>query len=236
MTKWRPIEYSFPGSEEQWQKEYDHYKEFPEYIHSPQQISLDRFKRIYFVEYLHRVSGSALGALFVLPLATFSALKWVKPKFALRLSCIGALGATQGLIGWWMVKSGLHQPKPTYQTKPRVSTYRLIVHLGMAMSIYSLLIWNAMTVLRKPQHLSLTPGNYGAANSMRRLSIVLLHFVAINILSGYNIYNIILRATMAGIDAGKVYNTWPSMNGQVIPEGLFKFDPFWKNFFENHTL
>ena len=108
MTKWRPIEYTYPNSEEQWQKEFDHYKEFPEYQHKPHEVTLQRFKRIYTVEYLHRISGSALGAFYVVPLVGFSAMKWIKPKFTKRLSLIGALGLTQGLIGWWMVKSGLN--------------------------------------------------------------------------------------------------------------------------------
>ena len=105
MTKWKPIEYVYPRTNEEWEKEFDHYKQFPEYQHTP--IELNKFKRIFTVEYLHRVSGSALGAMFVLPLAAFTGLGWVKPKLAKRLGAVGGLGLLQGLIGWWMVKSGL---------------------------------------------------------------------------------------------------------------------------------
>ncbi|CAD8050499.1 unnamed protein product [Paramecium primaurelia] len=225
MTKWKPIEYTYPRNQTDWEKEFDYYKQFPEYQHTP--IDLDKFKKIFIVEYLHRVSGSTLGAIYVLPLAAFTAMKWIKPQYAKRLGAIGGLGLLQGLIGWWMVKSGLDRPKPEYQQKPRVSTYRLTVHLSMALSLYSLLIWNAATLFKKPQHLQITPENYKTHLKFRGLGIGLIHLVAINLLTG---------AAMAGIDAGKVFNTWPTMNGQIVPANLFKASPFYKNFFENVVM
>lgn len=92
MTRWRPIEYSYPQDDAQWEMEFEHYKGYPEYQHSPQAITLERFKSIYRVEYLHRVSGSALGALYVLPLLAFRSMDWVTRKFSKRLAIIGSLG------------------------------------------------------------------------------------------------------------------------------------------------
>lgn len=182
MTKWKPIEYHYPGDQDEWEKEFDHYKQFPEYQHNP--ITLDKFKRIYLVEYAHRVSGSTLGAAFLLPFAAFASMKWIKPKLMARLGIMGGLGLTQGLVGWWMVRSGFEQPKPSYQAKPRVSTYRLMVHLSLALSLYSLLLWHGVSLIRKPVHLSLTPENYNSAMKIRGLSIGLIHLVAINLISG----------------------------------------------------
>lgn len=112
MTKWKPIEYHYPSNQDEWEKEFDHYKQYPEYQHTP--ITIEKFKRIYLVEYLHRVSGSTLGAVYLLPFAAFSALKWIKAPLMKRLGIMGGLGLCQGLIGWWMVKSGFEQPKPAY--------------------------------------------------------------------------------------------------------------------------
>lgn len=92
MTKWKPIEYKYPENDDQWSIEFDHYKQFPEYKHAPHEVTLQKFKRIYTVEYIHRISGSTLGAIFLLPLATFTSLGWIKPKFTKRLGLIGSLG------------------------------------------------------------------------------------------------------------------------------------------------
>jgi len=123
------------------------------------------------------------------------------------------LGGMQGAIGWWMVKSGLKE-KPEYQNRPRVSPYRLATHLGMATTLYSGLLWNSFSLLIKPAEVDLSDATkVKYLKSLRIIGIVMLKCLIFNILTG---------AFVAGIDAGRMYNTWPLMNGQVVPAGLVK--------------
>lgn len=115
---------------------------------------------------------------------------------------MGLIGC-QGIIGWWMVKSGL-MAKPNYQSAPRVSVYRLFVHLNMAMLIYSFSLWHGLCLVRRPQELTWTLKNFKTMTGVRRYGIILIHLLALNISSG---------SIVAGLDAGKVFNTWPDMNG-----------------------
>ena len=119
-------------------------------------MDLEGFKQIFFVEWFHRLIGSSLGGIFGLPFAFFLAKGWIKAPMRNRLFILLSIGGLQGLIGWWMVKSGM-KDKPDYQVRPRVSVYRLFVHLNMALIIYTGLFWNGLTLLRKPQELLLTP-------------------------------------------------------------------------------
>ena len=128
---------------------------------------------------------------------------YLKPRMKKRLGFLLLLGGTQGLIGWWMVKSGL-MAKPDYHTSPRVSVYRLFVHLNMAMVIYSFSLWHGLTLVRTPAEMAWTVENFKTMRSLRRYGIGLLALIALNISSG---------SIVAGLDAGKVFNTWPLMNG-----------------------
>ena len=147
--------------------------------------------------------GRSIGVLFGLPFAYFWARGYFKTRLKLRLGGLFVLGGLQGLIGWWMVRSGL-QPKPQYQTKPRVSVYRLFVHLNMAMVIYSVSLWHGLVLLRKPVELTWTAQNFRRMRVLRIGSVSMLGLIALNISSG---------SIVAGLDAGKVFNTWPLMNG-----------------------
>lgn len=111
-------------------------------------ISLEGFKRIFFVEWLHRFCGNVLGAVFGGGLLFFGVRGYFTRKMMLRLGSFFALGGLQGLIGWWMVKSGIHH-KPQYLSRPSVSTYRLVVHNGMALLLYSAILFHALLLLRK---------------------------------------------------------------------------------------
>ena len=112
-------------------------------------MSLEGFKPIYWVEFFHRQMGMWLGYLFMIPFGIFQYKGYIKPQLRNRLLGLLALGGMQGLIGWWMVKSGLKE-KPEYQNRPRVSPYRLATHLSMATILYSGLIWNSFNLLIKP--------------------------------------------------------------------------------------
>lgn len=168
--------------------------------------------------------GMMLGYLFMIPFSVFAYKGYLLPKMRNRLLALLGLGGMQGAIGWWMVKSGLKE-KPEYQSRPRVSPYRLATHLGMATLLYSGLLWNAFSLLIAPSQID--PSDVEKIKYLRRLrffGIGLLHCLFFNILTG---------AFVAGIDAGRVYNTWPLMNGQLVPNGLTAKEPFWRNFFEN---
>lgn len=204
MVTWKPIQNTYPKNEAEWQKEFENYKQFPEYQIANKDMNLAGFKRIFFIEYFHRLFGNITGLVFALPFATFYGLQWIKPALSKRLVLALGLGGLQGLIGWWMVKSGLKE-KPEYQARPRVSTYRLFVHLMTAVSLYSFLVWTGLSVIRKPQELLLTASNF---KGMRKVWLP-IHFAMLSV--GLTI---MAGATIAGIDAGKVFNDWPFMNGE----------------------
>eukprot|EP01016_Furgasonia_blochmanni_P003591 TRINITY_DN1140_c0_g1_i3.p1 TRINITY_DN1140_c0_g1~~TRINITY_DN1140_c0_g1_i3.p1 ORF type:complete len:476 (+),score=60.82 TRINITY_DN1140_c0_g1_i3:64-1491(+) len=223
MTKWKPIGYRYPRNIEQWEEEFENYKKYPEYQLANKGMTLEQFKPIFFVEFFHRLWGNIIGGLFTLPMVYFMGRGYIRPKLRNRLVGLLLLGGTQGLIGWWMVKSGM-QAKPEYQSRPRVSTYRLFVHLNTAIFIYSVLFWQSLNLLRTGPERFLTGEIFKSSMSVRGKMIGILHLIALNILSG---------ALVAGIDAGKVHNTWPDMNGAFIPPDYLSRTPLWRNFTEN---
>lgn len=169
----------------------------------------------------------ALGYLFMIPMGIFMYKGYFQPKMRNRMLGLLGLGGLQGFIGWWMVKSGLKE-KPEYQSRPRVSPYRLATHLGMATTLYAGLIWNSFQLLIKPTEVD--AGDTAKLKYLRGLritGIILIKCLILNILTG---------AFVAGIDAGRVYNTWPLMNGQVVPAGMTEKEPLWRNFFENVAM
>lgn len=166
-------------------------------------IDLQGFKRIFLVEYAHRAWGNVIGLMFGLPMMYFWSKGYFKRLMKWRMVGLLGIGASQGLIGWWMVRSGLG-PKPNYQVEPRVSVYRLFVHLNTAIAIYSILLWNGMTLLRTSPEFTWRLLNVASMLRARKFGISATHLLGITIAAG---------SIVAGIDAGKVFNTWPLMNG-----------------------
>lgn len=153
----------------------------------------------------------ALGYLFMIPFGIFWYKGYFMPKMRNRLLAMLFLGGMQGAIGWWMVKSGLKE-KAEYQSRPRVSPYRLATHLGMATTLYAGLVWNSFALLIKPTQVDAGDTvKLKYLRSVRILGIVLVKCLILNILTG---------AFVAGIDAGRVYNTWPLMNGHFVPPSI----------------
>ena len=224
MTRWKPIGYRYPKSEEEWNEEFDLYKQYPEYQLATEEVTLSMFKRIFFIEYFHRLIGNVLGFTFGLPFIYFTSRGYFTSLMKKRMFGLLLFGGFQGLIGWWMVKSGFNK-KPDYQSRPRVSTYRLLVHNSFAVLIYGVLSYHAI-VLSKFAKYSPSPAQMTNLVKSRKAAILLIHLVAFNLLSG---------VTVAGIDAGKVFNTWPLMNGKFIPDGYWKPNLQIKNFFENYA-
>lgn len=238
MTDWRIEGRSLPSSQEAWEKEFEEYKQYPEYqrLHNGT-MELEDFKRIYFVEWFHRMWGRTAGLYFALPLGYFAARGIIKAPLAFRLTALLGLGISQAFVGWWMVRSGFdppekHTPLQGENQRPRVSPYRLASHWTAALTLYVGCVWNALTLLRAPPavvHASTEA--VAAARRCRRLAIPVTAIVGLTLLSG---------PFVAGNDAGHAYNTWPKMiDDWVPPEWLSAAsDPVksWRAFFEDTAV
>lgn len=217
MVEWKPVTGVIPPlSEAQWQAEFEKYKQFPEFKLVHFHFELSDFKRIYAYEFSHRLLGRLTGLVFALPLAFFVARRAVPGALARRLVGLLALGSLQGFVGWWMVKSGLVD-------RPDVSALRLATHLGLALLLFSALLWTALDLLRTGTAPAPSP-------EQRRLALIqrgLWIWTFTTALSG---------ALVAGLDGGVGYNTFPLMNGYVVPPGMFLLDPGWVNVYQNPVL
>jgi len=215
MTDWRIEGRRLPWSEEEWVREFEEYKTFPEYqLLNKGMMDLDDFKRIYFVEWFHRMWGRAVGALFAVPLAYFSARRILKAPLAFRLTGLFGLGLSQAFVGWWMVRSGLEDPQKHTPTlganqRPRVSPYRLASHWTAALTLYLGCLWTSFSLLRpSPATLHRSIEAISAAKKLRVAALPVTALVALTLLSG---------PFVAGNDAGHAYNTWPKMNYDWVP-------------------
>lgn len=214
MTDWRPVTgWLPPMSETAWQAEFNRYRASPEYRQVNAGMSVEAFKTIFWFEYGHRLLGRIIGLAFFLPFTVFLAARRLDRSLTLRLTCLLAVGALQGVVGWFMVKSGLVD-------RPSVSQYRLAMHLAIAFLIYGALVWNILGLRNRP--------DYGPAESgiehKRRCSGWLLGLISLTVVSG---------AFVAGLDAGRYYNTFPLMDGSLIPADYQSSYFWWQNPFEN---
>eukprot|EP00004_Rigifila_ramosa_P025954 TRINITY_DN7892_c0_g1_i2.p1 TRINITY_DN7892_c0_g1~~TRINITY_DN7892_c0_g1_i2.p1 ORF type:complete len:331 (+),score=90.15 TRINITY_DN7892_c0_g1_i2:177-1169(+) len=222
MTSWTFVGSLPPMNEAEWEAEFARYKQFPEYQDLNRGMTLAGFKQIFWWEYSHRMAGRAIGVVFGVPFAYFLARGRFDGAMKRRLAALFALGGAQGLLGWYMVQSGLSRETIVTAT-PSVSPYRLASHLAMAFGIYGLSLYTALDFLRRKVPLA-TPLHPSVAK-MRRMTVVTLAMLACTILSG---------AFVAGNDAGMIYNTFPLMGGRVVPSDYIDPDkPLGRNFFEN---
>lgn len=205
IVEWKPISGIIPPLNElAWEKDFSQYKESPEYKKVNFGMTLSEFKKIFLIEYLHRVLGRVMGLTFLIPFLYLFLKKKLSKYDSLYYLAISFLIGSQGLIGWLMVKSGLID-------QPNVSQYRLSTHLLMACIILILLTWKII------------PGE-SRNSKYANISITLL---LLQVVSG---------AFVAGLHAGLVYNTFPLMDGKILPNGLLSMNPWYKNFFENITM
>ena len=213
MTDWKPITGWLPPlSEAAWMAEFERYKTFPEYIKINKGMDLEGFKSIFWFEFSHRVLGRTVGIVFLLPFLYFLWRKKVEQGLGPKLWIMFALGGLQGFMGWWMVASGLVD-------HPDVSQYRLTAHLGLAIVIYAYGLWIAMGLL-----VPASAHRRERVDKLLKQSIMLAIAVFVVMLSG---------GLVAGLDAGFAYNTFPTMNGQWIPDGIMSMTPWYMNFGEN---
>lgn len=230
MTDWKLQGSLPPMNQEEWEKEFDRYKQFPEWKQR-QSMTLEEFKFIYFWEYGHRMMGRGIGLAFVLPGVYFFARGKIPKSFYPRMALLFGLGGGQGLIGWWMVKSGL-QMDPEQRKEIRVSPYRLATHLGMAFTTYTVLLWTALDMYNPASKMkelakTLPEETLKFARRSRKFALHNVGLIALTVMSG---------AYVAGNDAGNAFNTWPKMGDNWIPDGLLQLEPKWRNMFENTAL
>jgi heme a synthase len=214
IVEWQPIVGTMPPlSQSDWDELFEKYHQTPQYKKINVGMSLEEFKGIFWWEYFHRLLGRVIGLVFFVPFVYFIARKAIDKPLGLKLAGIFLLGGLQGGMGWYMVKSGLVD-------NPHVSQYRLTAHLGLAFAIYAAMFWVALGLLY-PVGTSLTSSGLG---SLRRFSNALTTLIFVMILSG---------GFVAGIQAGFAYNTFPLMNGHIIPPEIFMLEPWYRNFFDN---
>lgn len=190
MVEWRPLMGILPPlSEAEWMRVFTLYQASPEFNEINSDMSLAGFKVIFFWEYVHRVWGRMLGFAFILPLIYFWVKQMIPHGYRLKFIGLMILGGMQGVIGWWMVKSGLID-------NPAVSQYRLATHLSMALLIFVLLVWCGMNIA------------YGRAGMPRGHGAASFVLLSITIVAG---------AFVAGLDGGLVYNEYPMMGEGLVP-------------------
>jgi heme a synthase len=226
IVEWKPVTGVIPPlSEPDWQAEFARYKTIPQYAQLNHGMSLDDFKAIYWWEWAHRFLGRVIGAAFLLPFLWFLWRRAFDRRTGLGLAGIFALGAVQGGVGWWMVASGLTE-------RVRVSPYRLAFHLTLACMIYAALVWTADRLLSAPPPAQAGLGGAGSCSTRAVPGRLRWSAVALLVLAAVQIY---LGALVAGLHAGLIYNTWPLINGSLVPSAAdLLFDqPWWRNFFEN---
>jgi cytochrome c oxidase assembly protein subunit 15 len=212
ITEWQPIVGTLPPlSQQDWELAFAKYRATPEYQQVNKGMGLDEFKGIFWWEYFHRLLGRLIGVAFLVPFLWFLARRAIPAGYGWKLAGIFALGGLQGALGWYMVKSGLVDD-------PRVSQFRLTAHLSLAFVIFAAMFWVALSLLdarRVPP---------GAAQGARRGAFAFAALVFLMVVTG---------GFVAGIRAGFAYNTFPLMNGHVVPPEIMMLAPWWKNFFYN---
>jgi len=214
IVEWKPVTGVLPPlSDDAWQAEFTKYQAIPQYQQINKGMSLGEFKTIFWWEWSHRFLARSTGAVFLLPFLFFLWRGWIPKALTWRLWGIFAGGAALGAVGWWMVSSGL-----VGSGRVSVSQYRLAFHLTLACAIYAAIVWTAQQL--SPKRASEAPPR------LRGLAVVLVVLVLLQIYLG---------ALVAGLDAGLVFNTWPLIDGALVPDAqrLWFIAPAWRNLFEN---
>ncbi len=211
ITVWKPISGIIPPlTEAHWADAYQRYLAIPEAQTVHAGITLGGFKQLFWWEWVHRILARLVGLVIAVPYFWLLLRGQIRPSLRLRLANLPILVTLQGVLGWYMVQSGL-------SVRTSVSQYRLVAHLAVAVLIYVLAAWTA---------LRLRPGEDERSDSRapRLGALALIFAVVVVILSG---------GFVAGLDAGMIYNTFPLMGGQIAPASYAQFTPFWRNFFDN---
>lgn len=214
MVEWKPLTILPPLNDAEWLAEFQNYQTSPEFQKKNSWMTVDDFKNIYWLEFIHRLWGRLIGVVFAVPFAWFAFKRAMDRPLALKLAGIFILGGAQGVLGWFMVASGL-------QDRPDVSQYRLAAHLILAFIVYGFIFWVALDLFRSTRRTTLQD-NFNIP--FARLTFAVAGAVLFVTLSG---------AFVAGLNAGFIYNTFPLMNGQLIPDGLYGPQAWYVSVFED---
>src|SRR3954470_2619334 len=212
IVEWKPVTGTLPPlSETQWTEAFEAYKTIPQYRELNAGMNLSEFKTIFWWEWSHRLLGRVIGAVYLLPFLFFLWRGVLGSELKRRLWLIFGLGALQGAVGWWMVASGLSQ-------RVEVSQYRLATHLVLALLIYAAIVWTLRRLTDRPRP--------AAPSRLKFTAMALLALTFVQLYFG---------ALVAGLRAGRVYNTWPDIDGAFIPSAarLWFEEPWWRNLFDN---
>ncbi|WP_246479341.1 COX15/CtaA family protein [Kaustia mangrovi] len=211
ITEWQPLLGAIPPlSETAWHDAFEKYRQIPQYRILNKGMSLEEFQFIYWWEWAHRFLGRFVGLAFFVPFVFFLSTGRLERRFVPHLAALFVLGGLQGALGWFMVMSGLTE-------RTSVSQYRLAAHMGLAVALFGYVWWMALQIGREARGAL-------AGNATARRAVLL---------AGAIYLQVILGAFVAGLDAGMGYNTWPLMDGALVPGGLFVMSPWWINLFEN---
>jgi cytochrome c oxidase assembly protein subunit 15 len=229
MTEWSPLGSLPPITRHEWEAEFERYKLSPEW-QQRKSMTLSDFKVIFGWEYGHRMLGRSVGLIFFLPWIYFTARGRIPKGYQGRMVGLLAMGGTQGLVGWWMVKSGLGDDRRDEKSEIRVKPLRLATHLSMAVATYGALLWTGLDILNlnhkniQEQVAKLSKDAIRQATRLRTGSVYFTGLTALTIVSG---------ALVAGNDAGRAYNTFPKMGDDWIPPEILQLEPWYRNFSEN---
>lgn len=255
ITEWKPVTGSIPPlNEEQWEVEFSKYKNSPEFKQLNSHITLEEFKFIFSMEWAHRFVGRAIGVFFILPALYFWKTGRFSKQITGRVAGLTALLGLQGLIGWWMVKSGLDEEAlAERRSKPTVSQYRLTTHLGAAFAMYLGVLWTGFQILNENSWAKQALNIKEAASSFKAGTFYQLNNPALTVVRrfGFGLLALAFVTAMsggmvAGLDAGLIYNTFPHMGDDWVPHGSELMSPvyarkedhsdlWWRNLLENPT-
>jgi cytochrome c oxidase assembly protein subunit 15 len=213
IMEWAPVTGALPPmNEADWQHLFDLYKQIPQYSLLHEGFGLAGFKHIFWLEWTHRLWGRLIGFAFLIPLVALAVTGRIERRLIPRLGVLFLLGGLQGAVGWFMVASGFF-PEST-----AVSPYRLVIHLALALILYCALVWTGLSTLSPVRH------RPAALAGVRVLALASVTMVGMTIIAG---------GFTAGLHAGLTYNTFPLMDGHLVPAGYASLHPFWRNLTEN---
>ncbi len=210
MVDWKPVTGVLPPlTDAEWQKTFEMYQQSPEFQKINAHMDVEAFKGIFWLEFLHRLLGRVIGVVFFIPFLVFAAKGYIRKREWPKYGLMFVLGGLQGVIGWYMVKSGLVD-------NPHVSQYRLSTHLLAAFLIYAYMFWVALSLL--------FPRSSDQRHPWFGKAIAVTALVSVTVISG---------GFVAGLKAGKIFNTFPMMGDYWVPPGVMALEPAWRNFFDN---
>ncbi|CAF9907329.1 MAG: Cytochrome c oxidase assembly protein cox15 [Heterodermia speciosa] len=247
ITEWKPVTGSLPPRDAaEWESEFSKYRASPEFKQLNPHMTMEEFKKIYYMEWTHRIWGRVVGLSFLLPAAYFIVRRRVSARMAVTIVGIAGLIGFQGILGWWMVKSGLKDDLFAPGSHPRVSQYRLTAHLGTAFLCYTAMLWNGLSILQTRKLMSNPQAAWPLILKLQEPKLRTFRW-SVAVLTVLVFCTAMSGGLVAGLDAGLIYNEFPKMGIDWTPpkselfsdfysRTLDKSDIWWRNILENPSL